>query len=161
LGMAHELVAPTAGLLFSAAALSGAAGHHFCGRLLTRHSPRNVISGAASLAAGGAILMAAAGAAHGGAVWVLAIALALFGLGIGTASTASYTAAGLVIPAGSHGTAFGLLSSASLAGLAVSPLVSGILADISMRGIFVLDLAIMLALAMVVRRTARPVAAAS
>ena len=79
-------------------------------------------------------------------------AMACFGYAIGTASTAAYTAAGAVIPAGAHGTGFGVLSSAALAGLAVSPVVAGSLGATSMRGVFVLDVIVLAVLAALVRR---------
>ena len=78
--------------------------------------------------------------------------MALFGYAIGTASTAAYTAAGSVIPAGAHGTGFGVLSSAALTGLAVSPVVAGSLGATTMRGVFVLDVIVLAVLAAIVRR---------
>jgi DHA1 family multidrug resistance protein-like MFS transporter len=156
LGTPHERVAPAAGLLFSVAALSGATGHHFCGRLLQRYRPMTVIAGAAATTATGAALMALAATVPAGAAWVMAIALAVFGLAIGTASTATYTAAGSIIPGGSHATGFGLMSSASLTGLAISPIVSGVLADVSMPGIFALDVAIMVTVGLVASRQLHP-----
>ena len=103
-------------------------------------------SGAA--AAGGAAAMLAIGPN----IWVMAAATALFGCGIGVASTAAYTAAGAVIPAGAHATGFGVLSSAALTGLAVSPVVAGALGAMTLRGVFVLDVVAMAALAWTVRR---------
>jgi MFS family permease len=78
-------------------------------------------------------------------------AMALFGYGIGTASTAAYTAAGSVIPSGAHGAGFGVLSSAALSGLAVSPVVAGSLGATTMRGVFVLDVVVLAILAVLVR----------
>jgi DHA1 family multidrug resistance protein-like MFS transporter len=147
MGVPRERVAVIAGLLFSAVALSGAGGHHFCGRLLKRFSSRVVISSAVSAAA-----VAAAVMGSGVGVWALAGAMMVFGVGIGVASTAAYTAAGSVIPAGAHATGFGFLSSAALTGLAVSPVVSGFLAATSLRGVFWLDVIVLGLLAVVVRR---------
>jgi hypothetical protein len=79
-------------------------------------------------------------------------AMGLFGYAIGTASTAAYTAAGSVIPTGSHGTGFGVLSSAALTGLAVSPVVAGSLGATTLRGVFVLDVVVLAVLAAIVRR---------
>ncbi len=146
-GVARGSVPMAAGLLFSAAAVSGAIGHHFCGRLLRRFSSRVVISGGVSTSAAAAAIMGAAAN-----VWTLAGAIVVFGVGIGTASTAAYTAAGSVIPSGAHGTGFGFLSSAALTGLAVSPVVSGFLAATSLRGVFWLDVIVLAVLAFVVRR---------
>jgi DHA1 family multidrug resistance protein-like MFS transporter len=147
LGVGRGRAAFASGILFSLAALSGSAGHHFCGRLLRRLSARVVISGSAAATAAGAGLLAL-----GVNIWTMAFATALFGVGIGAAMTAAYTAAGTVIPPGSHGTGFGMLSSASLTGLAVSPVVSGFLGATSIRGVFVLDVIVMGVLAAVVRR---------
>ena len=61
----------------------------------------------------------------------------VFGFAIGVAMTASFTAAGHVIPEHARATGFGLLTSASLAGLSVSPMASGVLARISIRSVFI------------------------
>jgi MFS family permease len=151
LGVGRARVPLASGLLFSLAACSGAIGHHFCGRLLKRTSARTVISAAACTAAAGAAVMAASGSTAG--LWFLAAGIATFGVGLGTAMTAAYTAAGSVMPAGVHGTGFGLLSSASLAGLAISPVASGFIAATSMRAIFLFDVIVMALLAVVVRRS--------
>ena len=147
LGITRPPVAVAAGILFSVTALTASVGHHFCGTLLTRFSARVVISAAAALAGVGAAILAA-----GGGFWVMMAAMALFGYAIGTASTAAYTAAGSVIPAGAQGTGFGVLSSAALTGLAVSPVVAGSLGATTMRGVFVLDVLVLAVLAAIVRR---------
>jgi MFS family permease len=67
----------------------------------------------------------------------LIVAALVFGFAIGVAMTASFTAAGHVIPEHSRSTGFGLLTSASLAGLSVSPMASGVLARISIRSVFI------------------------
>jgi DHA1 family multidrug resistance protein-like MFS transporter len=147
LGITRPPVAVAAGVLFSVTALAASLGHHFCGTLLTRFSARVVISAAAAGAGVGAAMLGA-----GGGFWVMMAAMALFGYAIGTASTAAYTAAGSVIPAGAHGTGFGVLSSAALTGLAVSPVVAGSLGATTMRGVFVLDVIVLAVLAAIVRR---------
>ena len=136
-----------AGLLFSAMAVTGAFGHHFCRKLLQRFTPRSVLSGAAAMAAVGAGLVGL-----NSNVWILTGAVAVFGGGIGAALTAAYTAAGAVIPAGAHGTGFGILSSASLTGFAVSPVIAGVIGAASLRSVFLLDVLILAALATVVWR---------
>ncbi len=65
------------------------------------------------------------------------IATVVFGFTIGVAMTASFTAAGHVIPEQSQSTGFGLLTSASLVGLSISPIASGVLARISIRSVFI------------------------
>ena len=138
-------------------AITGALGHHFCGRLLRRYSSRLVIGGGAAVAAAGAALMSAAGAMAGferaAIVAVMTVASLLLGLGIGAAMTASYSAAGAVIPPGAHGTGFGVLTSASLTGMAISPFVAGLLVGTSIRAVFFVNVAIMGASAIVVSRT--------
>jgi DHA1 family multidrug resistance protein-like MFS transporter len=149
LGVTHERVPLAAGILFSVAAFAGAGGHHICGRLLARHSSRVVISGGTAAAGAGSVLMVLAPT-----VWLMGMATAMFGLGVGLAMTAAYSAAASVIPPGAHGSGFGVLTSASLAGLAVSPVVSGFLGDAeTMRLVFVVDAVMMAGLAFAVRRT--------
>ena len=116
MGVASTRVPLVAGILFSIMACTGALGHHFCGRLLTRVPARTVVAGGAGAAALGCALLGATGQ-----LAVLIAAAAIFGVGIGVAMTAAYSAAGLVIPSGAHGTSFGVLTSASLTGMAVSP----------------------------------------
>jgi len=129
-------------------AFTGALGHHFCGKLLRHYSSRLVIAGGAAVAAAGAGLFAASGS-----VWVMAVASALLGLGIGAAMTASYSAAGAVIPPGAHGAGFGVLTSASLVGMASSPFIAGFVGGTSLRIVFGVDLVLMAALAIVVQKT--------
>jgi MFS family permease len=90
--------------------------------------------------------------AAGGSVWLIGLAAAVFGVGVGVALTAAYTAAGTVIPEGVRGIGFGILSSASLAGLAASPVVAGFLGATTLRGVFVLDVVVLGLLAAIVRR---------
>src|SRR5207245_8040672 len=97
-----------AGVLFSVMACAGALGHHFCGRLLARFSTRAVIAGGGAVAAAGCAVLGASGNP-----WVMIAASAVVGVGVGAAMTASYAAAGSVIPSGAHGTGFGVLTSAS------------------------------------------------
>ena len=141
-------VAIVSGILFSIMAATGALGHHLCGRLLARYAARSVITAGAAAAAIGAGLLGATGN-----LWLMNAAAAVFGIGIGAAMTASYSAAGCVIPPGAHGTGFGVLTSASLTGMAISPFIAGLLAGTSIRAVFAVNLAIMGACALVVSRT--------
>ncbi|HZR25020.1 MAG TPA: MFS transporter [Vicinamibacterales bacterium] len=145
-GVSHGNVAMISGVLFSIMAVTGALGHHLCGRLLKKYSTRAVISSAAATAAIASALFVAPN------VWVMGIASAFFGIGIGMAMTASYSAAGAVIPHGAHGTGFGVLTSASLIGMATSPFFAGLLGE-NIRVVFLADLAIMMGCAIAVRRT--------
>jgi MFS family permease len=146
-GRSHAQVAVASGVLFSIMAGTGALGHHFCGRLLTRFPMRVVIAGGAAVAAVGSALVGATGN-----LWVMSAASTLLGLGIGAAMTASYSAAGSVIPPGAHGAGFGVLTSASLVGMASSPFIAGVLGGTSIRVVFVVDLAIMALLAAAVQK---------
>ncbi len=148
MGVAHGSVALVSGALFSIMAFTGALGHHFCGKLLRRHSSRAVIAGGAAVASAGAGLFGLSGN-----VWMMAAASVLLGLGIGAAMTASYSAAGAVIPPGAHGAGFGVLTSASLVGMASSPFIAGFAGGSSIRIVFFADLALMALLAAVVRKT--------
>jgi DHA1 family multidrug resistance protein-like MFS transporter len=146
IGIAHARVPLVAGVLFSIMACSGALGHHLCGKLLQRFPTRLVIVGGAVVAGGGSILVAA------NQVWLLCAAAVFLGLGIGAAMTATYTAAGSVIPARAHGTGFGVLTSASLIGMASSPFIAGLLGGTSIRAVFLLNVAVMAVVAVMVHR---------
>jgi MFS family permease len=146
-GRAHAQVAIVSGVLFSIMACTGALGHHFCGRLLRRFPMRAVIAGGAAMAAAGSALVGATGN-----LWVMSAASTLLGLGIGSAMTASYSAAGSVIPPGAHGAGFGVLTSASLVGMASSPFIAGFLGGSSIRVVFFVDLLVMAALAAAVQK---------
>jgi hypothetical protein len=77
--------------------------------------------------------------ALGPAAPVLLMCAAVFGAGLGVAFTTMYTVAGQRVPAAARGVAFGYLTTASLTGLAVSPIVSGLIGALSMRGVFIAD----------------------
>ena len=148
MGVTHANVAIVSGTLFSIMAFTGALGHHFCGKLLRHHASRIVIAGGAAVAAAGAGLLGLSGN-----FWIMSAASVLLGLGIGAAMTASYSAAGAVIPPGAHGAGFGVLTSASLIGMASSPFIAGFVGGASIRIVFVVDLALMALLAIVVQKT--------
>jgi len=146
-GVAHERVALVSGVLFSIMAFTGALGHHFCGKLLRHYASRAVIAGGAAIAAAGSGLLGVSGL-----FGVMCIASVLLGMGIGAAMTASYSAAGAVIPPGAHGTGFGVLTSASLVGMASSPFIAGFLGGSSIRTVFLVDLVMMALVAAIVYR---------
>ena len=146
-GRSHAQVAMVSGVLFSIMACTGALGHHFCGRLVKRFPMRVVIAGGAAVAAAGSAMVGVSGN-----VFVMSAASTLLGLGIGAAMTASYSAAGSVIPAGAHGTGFGVLTSASLVGMASSPFIAGLLGGSSIRVVFLVDVVVMAALATAVQK---------
>ncbi len=147
LGAPAASVPLIAGVVFSVAAGTAAVGNHVCGRLLHRTSARSVLATACGLAAFGV-----GGYLATDNPWWLVPPTALFGAAIGTATTAAYTAATAVIPPGARGAGFGLLTTASLVGLAVSPIASGLLGARSIRVVFVVDVAVLAALALAVKR---------
>jgi DHA1 family multidrug resistance protein-like MFS transporter len=147
LGTSPERVPIVSGALFSITAGAGAVGHHIAGRLLRRAPARRVIAASAAAAAVGALAYMLAGGAG-----LLLLATPIFGVGIGVATTAAYTAATSVMPGSARGAGFGLLTTASLTGLALSPIVSGILGATSIRAVFVLDTIALVALAAIVSR---------
>ena len=147
LGAAGGSVALISGVLFSVAAATAAVGNNLCGHLLRSHSARSVIASCSGIAAIGV-----AGFLLSRGAWWLALPAAVFGAGIGAATTAAYTAATTVMPQGARGAGFGLLTTASLVGLAVSPIVSGMMGASSMRAVFVVDVVILAGLALTVKR---------
>jgi len=149
-GTSRANVPLVSGLLFSVMACTGALGHHFCGRLMRRFPTRLIIAGGSAVAAASCGLIGVSG--H---LALMTAASATFGLGIGAAMTASYSAAGAVIPAGAHGAGFGVLTSASLVGMASSPFIAGLLSVRSIRVVFLVDLAVMGTLAFIVQRSMR------
>ena len=129
-----ERVPIISGALFSIAAVCAAVGNHLCGGLLKRASPRAVIAGSASAGAAGTLLYALSGNTG-----LLFFGSAIFGVAIGVATTAAYTAATGVVPSAHAAPASGCLTTASLIGLAISPIVSGLLGAVSIRAVFLLD----------------------
>jgi MFS family permease len=149
-GTSRANVPIVSGLLFSVMACTGALGHHFCGRLMRRYATRIIIAGGSAVAAVSCGLIGVSGN-----LALMTAGSATFGLGIGAAMTASYSAAGAVIPAGAHGAGFGVLTSASLVGMASSPFIAGLLSVRSIRVVFLVDLAVMGTLAFIVQRSMR------
>ncbi|HTV01539.1 MAG TPA: MFS transporter [Luteitalea sp.] len=138
LGVADERIALVAGILFSASACAGAAGNLLTQRLLQQWSPRALLRWTALAAAGGLVPFV-----FHLSVPTLLAATVVFGFAVGIAITASFTAAGHVIPEGARATGFGLLTSASLAGLALSPMTAGVLARISIRSVFIVGVLVL------------------
>jgi MFS family permease len=135
------------GALFSVLAFAGAFGNQLAAALLKRGTTRAVIAGSVLVAAAALSVFALATA-----VWLMTGAIALFGAAVGTAMTATFTAAGSVVPRHAHGVGFGFLSSASLTGSAVSPVLSGLVADQSIKVVFLSGAALLLLLVLLVRR---------
>ena len=140
--------AVVSGVVFSLVACSAAVGHHYCAVLLRRWGSRLVISRAALIAAAATLAMGYAPSAV-----PLGLASAVFGLAIGAAMTAAYTAAAANLPESVRATGFGFLTSASLIGIAVSPVVAGLLARIGLRAVFLVNVGMLLVLGTIVLRT--------
>jgi DHA1 family multidrug resistance protein-like MFS transporter len=147
LGTPMDAVPILSGVLFSISAGAGAVGNHLARGLLSRTSARTVIAGSAAVAALGTLTYVFAAGTG-----LLMVGTSVFGLAIGAASTAAYTAAGAVIPAEARGAGFGLLTTGSLIGLATSPIICGLLGTLSLRAVFVLDTFALLFVAGLVRR---------
>ncbi len=147
IGFGATEVSVLSGVLFSVLAFSGALGNQLAGRLLKLLTARATIAGATVVSAA-----ALAGFAVASDVWLLAATMFVLGLGIGVGLTTAFTAASSVIPRDVHGAGFGFLTSASLVGVAVSPVVSGLVGARSIRVVFVGGIAVLIALAIVVRK---------
>jgi DHA1 family multidrug resistance protein-like MFS transporter len=147
IGYAPSQVPVMAGILFSLLAFTAALGNQLSGRVLKRWSPRAVIGSAALVGASGLALFTVSTG-----VWWLGVSLALVGLGIGTSVTTAFAAGNAVIPKDVHATAFGFLTGASLIGIAVSPVLSGLVAALSIRAVFAGGAVVLILLAFTVRR---------
>jgi DHA1 family multidrug resistance protein-like MFS transporter len=145
LGTPAARIAFMSGLLFSIAAGVGALGHHLCAALLRRRTALQLVVAASVMAAAGCAGYVAAPRMP----WLFA-ATPVFGLAIGFGTTAAYTAAAGVIPTNVRGLGFGLMTTANLIGMAISPVLCGLLASASIRAVFALDAAGLVALALAV-----------
>ena len=144
LGVSIEQVPLWSGILFSLVAGAGAVGNHVCSRLLERYSPSAVIL--ASIFVAACVAASVSGATQ---IVLLVAVLPLFGLAIGIGTTAAYTIAGHSIPSEAQGVGFSVLSSASMAALALSPVLSGLLGSVSLRSVFLVDVALLAGLGVI------------
>jgi DHA1 family multidrug resistance protein-like MFS transporter len=151
-----EIGAPTAripvwsGVLFTVTAGVAAVGNHLTSRLMDRTRVSAVVPLACAIAAMGAAVFVVGPSMRG-----LVAAAAVFGLGMGVATTTIYTAASRAVDPGSRGVAFGYLSMAYLAGLAVSPVAAGLVGSLSIRAVFVVDVVALLGMAALIWRALR------
>jgi DHA1 family multidrug resistance protein-like MFS transporter len=132
-GVSMERVPLIAGLLFALVAGTSAIGNQVCARLLRHVSPRRIMTHGAGIAAVCMVVLVLA--RH---LLPVSIAIGVFGVMVGMVLTAAYTTAGSAIPLRARGAGFGILTTASLTGLALSPIVSGFLATLTLRAVFVL-----------------------
>ena len=147
LGYSEDDVTVAAGVLFSVLAIAGAAGNRVAAIGLSRASARALIASSTVTSAAALGLFA-----WSDALWVLIVAMLVFGLGIGVAMTTAFTAAGSTLPREAHGAGFGFLTGASLIGSALSPMASGLVAAQSIVVVFVAGAVVLAVLAIVVRR---------
>lgn len=155
LGTPKARVAILSGALFSLAALAEAFSAWLSGRLSSRIAvPRLLIM---RLAMGVAVLAPLALARTPMTFFGLRILLALVAGGI---LTLAFAAAGTAIPGERRGSGYGILSSALMFGGSVGPVVSGTLAVLSIRAVFVFNFLVYIALVAAVwtvgRRTPAP-----
>lgn len=131
IGVSPAQAGLASGLLFSVAAVSAAAGHHWAAPLTAARPARQVVVTSAAVGALALTGLALAGSLTTAGAWT-----ALFSLMSGIAMTAAYATAGRVVPPSAHTTGFSLMTSASLAGMAISPVVAGLVAGASLRHVF-------------------------
>jgi MFS family permease len=147
IGVTDARVATASGLIFSALACAAAFGHHLCAGFLRRWGSRRTLTTASLVSA-----LGASGLVLAGDVWTFGGAALVFGVAIGTAMTAAYTAAAAAIPEGARAFSFGFLTSASLVGMAISPMIAGVLAHSGIRVVFGVDAALLLIFGVAVRQ---------
>jgi DHA1 family multidrug resistance protein-like MFS transporter len=147
IGVPDSHVATASGVIFSALACAAAFGHHLCAGFLRRWGSRRTLTTASLLAAAGA-----GGLVLTTDVWMFGAAAVVFGIAIGTAMTAAYTAAAGAIPDNARAFSFSFLTSASLIGMAISPMIAGVLAHSGIRVVFAVDAALLLVFGVAVRQ---------
>jgi DHA1 family multidrug resistance protein-like MFS transporter len=142
LGLDERRLASGTGVLISAYSVAAAASAWALGRLSRTRTPRSLLL---ATLVGGAFLVAPMALVprfeH-----VLALA-ALLGLVAGGSLTLCYTIGGLMVPGDVRTTAFGFFSAAALFGGALAPSVAGLVAHVSLLGIYFVDAALYLLLA--------------
>ncbi len=147
LGTPTSRVAALSGTIFSLAALGEAFSAWLSGRLASRIRLGRLIM--ARLTLGILVLGPLVFVGSTAAFFTLRVLLALVAGGI---LTLAYTSAGSVIPGERRGTGFSILASTSLFGGSAGPIISGLLAGISIRAVFIFNLAVYMVLIAVVYR---------
>jgi MFS family permease len=129
-----DRVALVSGVIISVAAVAATLSANLVARL-SRDTPAAQLL-LLGLLIGGPLCAAMALAGH----WLTLLALrALVGFCLGSALTLAYTLGALIVPGDNRGAAFGWLALGVQVGTALSPLVTGALAAVSLRGTFVFD----------------------
>ncbi len=138
LSVAHlpgvEAIAATSGLIISVAAVGAALSASLAARLSQAVPVGRILL--AEFVAGGLLCAVMALAENWIVLLVLRTAVALC---LGGTLTLAYSLGGMIVPAETRGAAFGWLALGVQIGTATSPLVTGALAAISLRGAFVMD----------------------
>jgi DHA1 family multidrug resistance protein-like MFS transporter len=149
LGLPESRLASATGVLISAYSLAAAASAWGLGRLSRTRSPHALL---VFTLVGGALIVAPMALVPS---YELVLGLAvLLGLVAGGSLTLCYTIGGLMVTEAVRTTAFGFFSGAALFGGALSPTVAGLVAHVSLRGIYFVDAALYLALAAALVRSA-------
>jgi MFS transporter, DHA1 family, multidrug resistance protein len=147
LGVHPGRLASATGVLISIYSVAAAASAWYLGRLSRDRSPVGLLL--LTLVGGALVVAPMALVPRYGLILGLA---ALLGLVSGGSLTLCYTIGGLMVPAAVRTTAFGFFSGAALFGGAVSPTVAGLVAHVSLRGIYWVDAALYLGLAVALAR---------
>jgi DHA1 family multidrug resistance protein-like MFS transporter len=142
LGLPDARLASATGVLIAAYSLAAAASAFVLGRLSRQHSPRSLLL--ATLVGGALIVAPMALVPSFELVLTLAV---LLGLVAGGSLTLCYTIGGQMVPESVRTTAFGFFSGAALFGGAIAPTVAGLVAHVALRGIYLVDAVLYLALA--------------
>ena len=150
IGIAEAHVPFLSGVVFTTMAASAAVGNQITPWLLRRGSAAVLVPASAAVACAAAAVFGA-----GAPLPLLLSAAGLFGVGIGVATTALYTAATGAVGPQARGPAFGYLTTAYLMGLALSPVAAGLVGSLSMRAVFVADAVGLASVAAIVRRGMR------
>ncbi len=143
LGVASTRLASSTGMLISVYSVTAALSAAVLGRASRTRSPHALL--VATLVGGALTVLPMARVPSYGGILFLA---GLLGLASGGSLTLCYTIGGLMVPPGIKTTAFGFFSGAALFGGALSPSVAGLLARWHLRGIYFVDAALYLLLAL-------------
>ena len=152
LGVPTGRLASATGILISVYSIAAAISATLLGRASRSRSPQRLLL--ATLLGGAPIVAAMALAPSYQGFLGLAV---LGGLVGGGTLTLCYTIGGLMVPQEIRTTAFGFFSGAALFGGAISPSIAGLIAHVSFRGIYWVDAALYLVVAVVLLRM-RPAA---
>ncbi len=147
LGVPVPRLASATGGLISAYSIAAAVSATLLGRASRTQSPRRLLL--LTLVGGAPIVAAMALVPSYEAFLGLAV---LGGLVSGGTLTLCYTIGGLMVPQDIRTTAFGFFSGAALFGGAISPSIAGLIAHVSLRGIYWVDAVLYLVLAAVLVR---------